>query len=98
MKAHQQFGERGLEVIGVTLDGTQGVPASTVESYVSESKIPWQQVYKNADNIARSYGVVSIPAAFLVDADTGRILAQGEDLRGAALLRTVEQHLQNRRG
>lgn len=97
-KAYEEYGDRGFEVLGVTLDEFQGVPASEVRSFVNQTKMPWQQVYKNAATIAQSYGVASIPAAFLVDADTRRIVAQGNDLRGAALLRTVAQHLKNRRG
>ena len=93
LKAHDQFKQRGLQIVGVTLDAWQRVPADRVERFVQSENMPWPQIYHGADWIASAYGVSAIPAAFLVDGDSGKILASGDDLRGAALLRTVERHL-----
>ena len=61
--------------------------------FVQDEGLPWPQVYTGGAVLANNYGVTGIPAAFLIDGDTGRILAQGDDLRGPALARTIEKHL-----
>ena len=43
--------------------------------------------------LGQLYGIDSIPRAFLVEGATGRILATGGDLRGAALSKTIEKAL-----
>jgi thiol-disulfide isomerase/thioredoxin len=93
VQAYEKFHGRGLEIIGVTLDAFQRTPAARVVEFVKEQHMPWPQVYAEGPAIAASYGVSAIPAAFLVDGDTGKILASGDDLRGEALSRTVEKHL-----
>ena len=92
-KAYEKYGKRGLEIIGVTLDESQRVPATSVERFVKEQKMRWEQVYKGAQGLAASFGVTGIPAAFLVDGDTGAILARGDELRGNALTKTIEKNL-----
>jgi len=42
------------------------------------------------------YVIRSIPAAFLVDGDSGEILASGMSLRGEALRGTIEKALQKK--
>jgi thiol-disulfide isomerase/thioredoxin len=93
IRAYEQYRDRGFQIVGITLDGPQGIPAATVERFVRNEKMPWPQVYSNAAEIAQSYGVSAIPAAFLVNGDTGAILASGDELRGPALIETIEARL-----
>ena len=90
-KALERFGERGFAVLGVTLDAPQ-VEQSRVSRFVADERMPWPQVYDDAIAIAGKYGVEGIPAAFLVDG-TGKIVAQGDALRGDELLATLERTL-----
>lgn len=92
-RAHEQFAARGLTVLGITLDGVQRVPATRVEHFTRDRRMPWAQIYENAARLANLFGVTSIPAAFLIDGSTGVILASGEALRGEALYETVKRHL-----
>ncbi len=92
-KASARFGEKGLVILGITLDSTQRVSAATVERFVKEQEMPWAQVYENALALSDTYGVSGIPAAFLVDGTTGVVLAKGEALRGEKLLTTLERNL-----
>jgi thiol-disulfide isomerase/thioredoxin len=89
VQAYEKYHERGLQVVGVTLDAFQRTPPARVAEFLNEQHIPWPQVYTDGPAIAARYGVSAIPAAFLVDADSGKILASGEDLRGDALLKTL---------
>lgn len=54
--------------------------------------MPWQQVYDgkywNAE-VARLYGIESIPHMLLVDGDTGKVLAN-KALRGESLAPAIE--------
>jgi thiol-disulfide isomerase/thioredoxin len=91
--AYDKFHRQGFDVVGVTLDAAQRVPAATVAAFAKDHKLPWPQVYQGADKIAGDYGVSGIPAGFLVDGDTGAILASGDDLRGDKLAKTIAAHL-----
>jgi hypothetical protein len=56
----------------------------------------WPQVYDGKywkAEVADKYAINSIPSAFLVDGDTGEILAAGNDLRGEKLAATIETAL-----
>lgn len=46
----------------------------------------------------QKYNVDSIPRDFLVDGDTGKIVATGNDLRGEQLAGTVEKALAKKSG
>jgi thiol-disulfide isomerase/thioredoxin len=96
VKTYERYHAQGFEILGVTLDGPQGIRASHVNRFVRENNMRWEHIYHNAVPIATAYRVVGIPAAFLVDGDTGRLLASGETLRGAALPRTIEKYLRKR--
>jgi thiol-disulfide isomerase/thioredoxin len=86
-KARERFGDRGLVVVGVSLDGAN---IAKVRKYVTEQGLAWAQVTENAGELAAKFGVSAIPAAFLLDGDTGAVLASGDQLRGESLARTLE--------
>ncbi len=91
--AVDEFEPRGLSVIGLSLDAPYGVSESAVKRFVEREGARWPHVYHGADRIAAEYLVAAIPMAYLVDGDTGRIVAAGEALRGERLRATVERHL-----
>ena len=97
VRAYEQYRSRGLRVVGVTLDGFQRTPVARVTEFLQAHSIPWPQVYRDATAIAARYGVSAIPASFLVDGDSGKILATGADLRGEALLKTLAKYAKNAR-
>jgi thiol-disulfide isomerase/thioredoxin len=87
-----QYHDKGLEILGVSLDNA-GQEAK-VAAFLKDKKMTWPQVYDGkgwqAEN-ASKYGINSIPTAFLVDGDTGEVLATGNALRGEALGATLEK-------
>ncbi len=91
--ARDRFGAQGLAILGVTLDQSQGVPAAYVQQFVRENGITWPQIYAGAAQIAGAYRVLGVPTAFLIDGDTGQLLATGPSLRGEAMLDTIQKHL-----
>ena len=88
---YKQFHDKGLEIIGVSLDHSQGVMDSSVRAFAEKNEMTWDIVYVGAGPIANKWGVTGIPAPFLVDGETGKLLAVGEQLRGSALEPTVER-------
>lgn len=95
--ARQRYRGQGFEILGVTLDATQRVSNTTVVKFATKQKMNWEQVYRDAARIAGAYGVTGIPTAFLIDGDSGAVLATGPDVHGDALLRTIEKNLKKHR-
>lgn len=95
--AYEKYHPKGLEVLGISLD--QENAAEKLATFTKQREMPWPQVYDgkfwNAA-VAQLYAVDSIPRAYLVDGDTGKIVASGADLRGPRLLETVEKALASR--
>ena len=96
-RAYQEFHPKGIEILGISLD--QPSSADKVKQVTGENNMTWPQVYDGKfwqAEIAQLYGITSIPAAFLVDGDTGTILAAGNSLRGGALEETWKAALEKK--
>jgi peroxiredoxin len=87
--AYADFGDRGLALLGVSLDGPQGVSEADFRAFVKEYALSWPQVYADTERLAGAYGVSAIPALFLIDGDTRQIIAAGEQLSGPYLEGTL---------
>ena len=97
-EVYKKFHKDGFEVLGVSLD--QPNSGSKLESFTKDNDMPWPQIYDGKywqAEVAKKYEIESIPRAFLVDGDTGMIVAEGGDLRGENLEKTVENQLSKRR-
>ena len=99
VQAYQKYHARGFEVLGISLDNETS--KSKVGPVTKEQGMTWRQVcdgkYWNAA-IAELYVVKAIPACWLVDGDTGEILAGESEMRGASLQPTLEKALAKKRG
>jgi peroxiredoxin len=97
-KAYAHYHPQGFEVLGVSLDQTNAAPKLAL--FTKENNMPCPQIYDGkfwGAEIARLYGVESIPQALLVDGDTGQILAAGESLRGPDLAGAIEKALEKKK-
>ena len=89
VKLYNQYHEKGLNVIGVSLDQKKEAWIEAIE----QDGLPWYQVSHvqgGNDPIAREYQVNSIPATFVLD-ENGVIIAKG--LRGEALYEKIAELL-----
>lgn len=87
-----------FEVLGIRLDSED--MQEKVASVVKQKNMGWTQVYEGKGweaGLATRYGVERIPTAFLVDGDTGVLLATGPTLRGGELAKTIEKALADRK-
>ncbi|MDB5911151.1 MAG: thioredoxin family protein [Massilia sp.] len=94
VKVYNDAHPRGLEILGISLDKPDG--AAKIREVTAEKGMTWPQVYDGKGwegQVVALYGVEAIPAAYLIDGDTGEILATGDSLHGDKLARTVEDAL-----
>lgn len=95
VKIYNQFHDKGLEIIGVSLDGTprQGDAKEAWLKAIDDDKLTWHHVsnlqYFN-DPVARQYDINAIPATFIID-EQGTIVAK--NLRGIALEQKIAELL-----
>ena len=91
-RVYEAFGEDPrFEMIGLSLDDRRDEPAQ----YARENEIGWTQGFLgkwSEDEIAKAYGVIGIPAVFLIGPD-GRVLAK--KLRGRFMMDEVSAALGN---
>ena len=93
-KVYEKLHPKGFEILGISLDQKDSI--DKLASVTKDKNMTWPQVYDGKywqADIAQLYAVNSIPRAYLVDGDTGMILANGETLRGDALEVTIEKAL-----
>lgn len=99
VETYKKYHGQGFEVLGVSLD--QANAAEKVKQVTGENGMTWPQIYDGKfwkAEVADKYAINSIPATFLVDGDTGEIIAQGGELRGEALAGTIEKALAKKKG
>ncbi|MBT8245647.1 MAG: AhpC/TSA family protein [Winogradskyella sp.] len=94
VKVYEKYHDKGLEIIGVGLDGRRGQQNAkeTWTRAIQSDSLTWYQVsnLRYFDEIAKLYNVRSIPSMFLLD-DKGKIIAK--DLRGPALEKKISELL-----
>jgi thiol-disulfide isomerase/thioredoxin len=95
--AYNAHNPKGFEVLGISLD--QNGQANQVKAFMKDQGMTWPQVYDGKfwkAAVADLYNINSIPACFLVDGDTGTILATGGQLRGGNLETTIQAALEKK--
>lgn len=81
-KAHEKYQAQGFEVVGVSIDEDR----EALETYVKEKNLPWITLHEKdaggRNPATNHYGILGIPAMFLVDRE-GKVVsirARGEEL------------------
>jgi len=96
--AYQKFHPKGFEVLGISLD--RPGDDKKLAAFTKDKNMPWPQVFDGKywqAEVAQLYGVRSIPTAYLVDGDTGLVIANS-GLRGSQLEQTIEAALAKKSG
>jgi len=94
---YDKYHDKGLEVLGISFD--KPGQAAAVRKFAEARKLPWRHVYEGkfwSTDIGQKWRINSIPAAFLIDGDTGKILAAGAAVRGEKLDATVGLEIKNK--
>jgi len=95
VRLYEKFHDKGLEIIGVSLDGQERQPNAKKAwlDAIEMDKLTWPQVSNLKyfkDPVAELYNITAIPATFILDKD-GKIAYK--NLRGKALELKVEELL-----
>lgn len=92
--AFQKYGGPKLGFLGITLDGRGDL--KKVQTTMKKFGMTWPQIFDEGSDvdgkgqITAVYLVDAIPAPFLIDGDTGKIVARDSQLRGPSLAKTLE--------
>lgn len=99
VKAYKTYRGKGFEVLGVSLDREKA--EAQIKTVTAKQGMAWEQVYDGDyfdAKIAKQYSIKAIPATYLVDGDTGAILAAGDGARGEKLGPAIERALAAKKG
>jgi thiol-disulfide isomerase/thioredoxin len=97
VEARRKFGPKGFEILGISLDAEGDL--AKLRSVTKEKGMAWRQVFGSSggsQRVSQAYSIRSIPSPFLIDGDSGEILASGASLRGARLAPTIEANLRRK--
>jgi len=97
VSAYNELHNKGFEILGVSLDRENA--ADKVKKVTADKGMTWPQIYDGKmweAEIVRKYGIESIPAPILVDGDTGKVLADQQDVRGEKLVPTLKRELEKK--
>lgn len=89
-ETYTKYFDKGFQIIGVSLDRSRDAWLKAIK----DNQMNWIQLsdIKYWDNeVAKQYGINSIPANFLVEASTGKIVAT--NLRGKDLEKKIAELL-----
>jgi len=92
--AYERFHDKGFSVLGISLDNEDTAPG--LASFTRSHNMPWPQICDRGGwsaAVVLKYKVHSIPYEYLIDGDTGKIIAAGETLRGPGLAPTIQKAL-----
>ncbi len=92
--AYDKYHAKGFEILSVSLD--QENMAAKLAAFTKANKMSWPEIYDGKywkATIAVQYKIEYIPHAFLVNGDTGMILADGDSIRGDNLAPAIEKAL-----
>lgn len=95
VEAYEKYNKRkftngkGFKILNVSLDKDQKKWVKAIE----KDNLSWKtHVIDHQGEVSKKYGVTRIPYAFLIDGE-GRIIAQGNELRGINLHITLDELL-----
>lgn len=96
-EAHKKLPTDRFAVVSVSLDASRQRTPEFVKEFVQKENMAWDHVYDATSAVAEAYGVRGIPAPFLIDADTGEVVAMGEALFGPRMPETIAKFLEKKR-
>jgi peroxiredoxin len=92
--AYNKYHDQGFDILGISLDNEQS--AANLPKVTKDKGMVWPMVCDHKfwqAAVAVLYGIDSIPHAFLVDGDSGVVIAEGDSIRGDALGEAVNAAL-----
>ena len=91
---YQKFHSQGFDILGVNTD--QPEQAKSLPQFIVDHKMTWpeiSEVRRINEDVINLFVVEYLPQGFLIDGDTGVVLATIDSLRGDKLAPTIERAL-----
>ncbi|MFQ5424214.1 MAG: TlpA family protein disulfide reductase [Phycisphaerae bacterium] len=91
---YDKYHSKGFEVLGISFD--RGNQAARLKAFTKSHKMPWRQLYEGKmwqTAVGTQWHIRGIPSMFIVDGDSGKILAAGQAVRGPNLEPAVAKAL-----
>ena len=95
--AYAALHDQNLEMLGVSLDRPN--TGEQLAAFLTAQKADWPQIYDGKiwdGPLVQAYSISNIPHSFLIDGDSGKIVAEGDALHGAKLLPTLKAALEKK--
>lgn len=95
VEAHERFGERGFEILSISLDYPDRHTTDEYREWIAENGMAWRHIYDQQSwngPLVAAFLVQSIPAPFLIGRD-GTIVAMADECRGENLFESIEKAL-----
>ncbi|HQH71450.1 MAG TPA: TlpA disulfide reductase family protein [bacterium] len=90
LEVYEKYHKKGFEIVSVSVNDKE----AKVKEFQKTHKMNWIHIRDAESKIAEKYGVVSIPAPFLIDPE-GKLIAKDADLRGPGLMNQVAEHIKS---
>lgn len=88
--AQRTFKDRGVAFVGIPVDRNRALSLEAVRTKAAQAGMTWPQSFVDAPTLSLKFQIKSLPAVFIVEGDTGRVLSQGKSIRGENLARELE--------
>ncbi|MFB3789431.1 MAG: TlpA family protein disulfide reductase [bacterium] len=89
-EVYEKYHKKGFEIVSINVNDKE----AKVKEFQKTQKMTWIHIKDTEGKISEKYGVISIPAPFLID-HTGKLVAMDVDLRGPNLMKQVAGHIKN---
>jgi thiol-disulfide isomerase/thioredoxin len=93
-EASAKYSSHGLAILGVSLDSPGDV--AKLRDYAQKQQMDWPEIFDGKmwdSGLVMSYGLSSIPSVFLVDGDSGVVLAGPGEMTADQLMPQIEKAL-----
>ena len=92
--ANGKFHDKGFDIVSISLDRAN--ETAKLSKFIQAHQMASPQIFDGKywhSEVAQAYAIDSIPHAFLIDGDSGVILADGVEVRGGGLTTQSKRHL-----
>ncbi|MGA2233139.1 MAG: TlpA disulfide reductase family protein, partial [Tepidisphaeraceae bacterium] len=96
-EASAKYSSHGLAILGVSLDSPGDL--AKLRDYAQKQQMDWPEIFDGKmwdSDLVMSYGLSSIPSVFLVDGDTGAVLAGPGEMTADQLMPQIEKAIERK--
>ncbi|RYG26634.1 TlpA family protein disulfide reductase [bacterium] len=96
--AYAAHKDKGFDILGISFD--QANMTDKLKEFLVKNEMPWRQMYEGKywdTEVGKAFDVAGIPFTLLIDGDTGKIVGQGNEMRGPGLTDYIAKKLADKK-